>query len=163
MRSLPLILSSAAVAATGALGAAATDPESDWYRSLAKPDWQPPKVAFPVVWTALYATIAGATAKAYGHLPAEERAGYVRAVLANLALNAGWCWLFFRSRQLWVAALGAALLAISSIRLVVRSGRHSRSAGWWLVPYALWTCFATVLTVDIAARNPDTARDTAGA
>ena len=157
MRSLPLILSTAAVTATGVIGSRATDTESDWYRSLAKPDWQPPAVAFPVVWTALYATIAGATAKAYGHLPAEQRAGYVRAVLVNLSLNAGWCWLFFRSRQPWVAALGAALLAISSIRLAIRSGRHSRAAGAWLVPYALWTCFATVLSTDIAARNPDAA------
>lgn len=149
-----MLASTTAVAATAAVGSVATDPDSDWYQSLAKPDWQPPGVAFPVVWTALYATIAGATAKAYGHLPPEQRAGYVRAVLLNLSLNAGWSWLFFRSRQPWVAALGAALLAISSVRLAIRTGRADRAAGLWLVPYALWTCFATVLSTDIAARNP---------
>src|SRR5699024_4042204 len=95
MRIPPLFVSSLGVAATAAVGSAATDPESDWYAELDKPDWQPPGVAFPVVWTALYATIAGATAKAYRKLPPEQRARYVRAVLANLTFNAGWSWLFF--------------------------------------------------------------------
>lgn len=155
MRIPPLLVSGAAVTATAMAGAAATDPESDWYQSLAKPDWQPPPSAFPVVWTALYATIAGAVAKAYKHCPEQERAALVRSVGVNLGLNAGWSWLFFRSRHLGLAAVGAALLAVSSMKLVKRVGRHSRAAGAWLVPYALWTCFATVLSTDIAVRNSE--------
>ncbi len=154
MRIPPLLVSGAAVTATAMAGAAATDPESDWYQSLDRPDWQPPPAAFPIVWTTLYATIAGAVAKAYNSAPEEERAALVRQVAVNLSLNAGWSWLFFRSRHLWVATFGAAALAISSLKLVKRAGRHSRAAGAWLVPYALWTCFATVLSADIAARNP---------
>lgn len=158
MRIPPLFVSSLGVAATAAVGSAATDPESDWYAGLDKPDWQPPGVAFPVVWTALYATIAGATAKAYRKLPPEQRARYVRAVLGNLTLNAGWSWLFFRAHCLPLAAVGAAVLAISSIRLAVRTGKVDRAAGAWLVPYALWTCFATALSTDIMLRNPDQTR-----
>ncbi|MGD7707676.1 TspO/MBR family protein [Microlunatus sp. Y2014] len=155
MRIPPLLVSSLAVTATAVSGSVATDPDSDWYRDLDKPDWQPPGVAFPVVWTALYATLAGATAKAYEHLPPEQRARYVREVMVNLTLNAGWSWLFFRSHNLPLAALGAAALAVSTIRLAVRSGKADKAAGAWLVPYALWTCFATVLSTDILLRNPD--------
>lgn len=155
MKIPPLLVSGAAVTATAMAGAAATDPESDWYKSLDRPDWQPPAEAFPIVWTALYATIAGAVAKAYKAADEGERAALVAQVAVNLSLNAGWCWLFFRSRHLWLAAAGATALAVSSLKLVKRVGRHSRAAGAWLVPYAVWTCFATVLSADIAARNSE--------
>ncbi|GAA2706326.1 hypothetical protein GCM10010429_16830 [Micromonospora olivasterospora] len=48
------IRTSAAVALTAAIGAAATDPSTRWYRRLRKPSWQPPAAAFPAVWTPLY-------------------------------------------------------------------------------------------------------------
>src|SRR4051794_21362519 len=57
------ITATATVAAV-ALGSLATAPASAWYRSLELPDWQPPPVAFPVVWTALYADIAASSATA---------------------------------------------------------------------------------------------------
>nr|WP_306237891.1 MULTISPECIES: tryptophan-rich sensory protein [unclassified Ornithinimicrobium] len=47
-----------AVTLAAVAGSAATDPGSQWYRSLAKPAWQPPSLAFPVVWTGLYADLA---------------------------------------------------------------------------------------------------------
>ena len=53
-----LALTSAATVASAAVGSLATQPDSAWYRSLDLPDWQPPTLAFPVVWTALYADIA---------------------------------------------------------------------------------------------------------
>ena len=54
-------------AAAAAVGGLATDPQSAWYRSLKLPPWQPPSVAFPLVWTGLYASIAGASAKRSRH------------------------------------------------------------------------------------------------
>ncbi|HSN42965.1 MAG TPA: NAD(P)H-binding protein, partial [Propionibacteriaceae bacterium] len=46
-----------ATLACAAAGSALTTPDSDWYRGLRKPFFQPPAVAFPVVWTALFAAI----------------------------------------------------------------------------------------------------------
>ena len=47
---IPLVVAALAAAATGALFR-----PGDWYRSLARPRWTPPDLAFPLVWTALYA------------------------------------------------------------------------------------------------------------
>ncbi|TWF75669.1 TspO/MBR related protein [Pseudonocardia hierapolitana] len=47
----PLLLTTAAVAVTAAVGRLGTDVSSRWYRRLDKPSWQPPGVAFPLVWT----------------------------------------------------------------------------------------------------------------
>jgi uncharacterized protein YbjT (DUF2867 family)/tryptophan-rich sensory protein len=132
-------------------------PDSTWYRSLDLPDWQPPTLAFPVVWTALYADIAATSATA---LNAYDKAGdtagrnaYLKAFGTNLALNTAWSVLFWRVRKPWVAAAGAAALTASSADLARRAGTVSKGAGIALSPYAVWCGFATALSTAIARRN----------
>ncbi|WP_330475738.1 tryptophan-rich sensory protein [Terrabacter sp. C0L_2] len=152
-----LALTSAATVATVVVGSLATKPDSTWYRSLDLPDWQPPTIAFPVVWTALYTDIAASSATA---LNAYDKAGdtkgrdaYLKAFGTNLALNAAWSVLFWRSRRPWVAAAEAALLTASSADLARRAGTASKGAGIALSPYAAWCGFATALSTAIARRN----------
>lgn len=173
-----LLATSAAVTATAVVGSiASTGVDSDWYRDLAKPDFQPPKQAFPIVWPVLYGSIALASAgvlavkarkratvkrrEEWGARPdAVEAAredditrGYRRALLVNLALNAGWSWTFFRRHDLDLALATAGGLAASSTDLVRRAGRVHRGLGWALVPYAAWCGFATALTASIRRLN----------
>ncbi len=126
-----LALASAATVATALVGCLATKPDSQWYRSLDLPDWQPPALAFPIVWTALYTDIAASSAAA---LNAFDKAGdtagrsaYLKAFGTNLALNAAWSAIFWRSRRPWVAAAGAALLTASCADLARRAGRERRA------------------------------------
>jgi tryptophan-rich sensory protein len=153
-----LALTGALTAAAAVAGGLATDPESRWFRGLAKPAWQPPAAAFPIVWSLLYADIAGTTAVAASELDrrgaTRERQQLLAALLANLALNAGWSWLFFRAHRPAAAAWAAGLLTISSADLARRTGGAVPTAGKVLVPYPLWCAFATVLTAAIARRNP---------
>ncbi|XAS65725.1 TspO/MBR family protein [Micrococcaceae bacterium Sec5.8] len=167
MKLKTLVWTSAATAATAAAGGVATDPESSWYRALRKPDWQPPAIAFPVVWTALYADLAVSSAVALdsdegsdtpGHTTAaQELRAYRGALAVNFALNAAWSWLFWRSRRPWLAAAECAVLTASSADLVRRTYRLSPGAGVSLAPYALWCGFATALSTAIARLNPQAA------
>ena len=76
---------------------------------------------FPVAWTALYADIAITSATAIDRLRGEgrdiEARNYFVALAANLILNAGWSWLFFKYQKLGASAIGAAVLAASSADL----------------------------------------------
>ena len=160
----------AATVATAAAGGVATDPRSSWYLKLRKPDWQPPAIAFPVVWTALYADLAVTSAAALDNAVELDRAAdtpgpvrkdhsrelraYRGALATNLVLNASWSWFFWRSRRPWLAAAEAAVLAASSADLVRRTYRLNRVAGASLAPYAAWCGFATVLSTAIARLNP---------
>lgn len=146
-----------ATGTTAALGTLATDPDTFWYKLLDKPDWQPPRWAFPVAWTALYGAIAHSTASAISTLREEgddeEAARVKRGLGVNLALNAGWSYLFFQSKNPPVAAAGAAALAVSSACLTRRVWRANRAAGVVLSPYVAWTAFATALSTSIARKN----------
>lgn len=178
-----LLATSVAVAATAALGSAATVPavDSAQYQRLEKPPWQPPAQAFPIVWTGLYAVIAGASATALTSLARQRARAEAREALrvsvqspraarserlrrrsrrlrialgVNLALNAGWCWTFFRAQERDLAVLNAAALTLSSADLARRAGAARRGAGAALAPYAAWCGFATALSASIARRNP---------
>ena len=169
MKLTTVVWTAAATAATAAAGGIATDPGSRWYRRLRKPDWQPPAIAFPVVWTALYADLAVSSAAALdsdgaapdttrGRTRRRELAAYRGALALNLVLNAAWSWLFWRSRRPWLAAAECAVLTASSVDLVRRTHRLSRAAGVALAPYALWCGFATVLSTAVARLNPGPGR-----
>ena len=148
---------SAAVAATAVAGSLLTDPDSAWYRSLRKPTWQPPASAFPIVWTGLYAIIAVATTAAIteaeeaGDL--EKAADLRRSLAVNLPLNAAWSGIFFRSRNLPAATLGAAALAASSADLARRAAATGSGKAVGLGLYAAWCGFATALSAELARLN----------
>ena len=152
-----LALASAAVTACAVAGSLATQPASRWYRSLDLPAWQPPPVAFPVVWTTLYADIAASSAAVLTELDRTgDRAGrraYLKALGTNVALNTAWSVVFWRVRRPWAAAAEAALLTMSSADLARRAGAVNRTAGTALSPYAVWCGFATALSAAIARRN----------
>jgi benzodiazapine receptor len=150
----PYLLSSAAVTATAVLGGIGTTPGTRWYRELDKPPWQPPGWAFGPAWTLLYVLLALGGGRALAAGGEQTRRRYLRAYLANLALNAGWTWLFFRARRPALATAEAAILAASTADLARRSWALDRPAGAALVPYAAWTSFAAALTASIARRNP---------
>ena len=143
------LLTSAALAA----GVRGTRPDSDWYRALEKPPWQPPPQAFPLVWTPLYALIAWGTGRALDRAAPADRGRVLPLTGANLTANAGWNWAFF-ARQSTSTGLGVILaLDLLNVALVREAARQDRLAAAALTPYTLWTGFATVLNVSIWWRN----------
>jgi translocator protein len=158
MQAKTLIFTGTAVAATGLVGGLASRPaNSSWYRSLRKPSYQPPRQAFPIVWPMLYADIAIVSSNVLDAMRRDgkvrERRRYVSALLVNLALNAGWSWLFFNRRQLGASAIGAGILAASSADLTRRAIAIQGVRATPLLAYTLWCAFATVLASHVWALN----------
>ena len=148
---------SAATVAAAVVGSLATAPDSRWYRSLDLPDWQPPPLAFPVVWTALYADIALVAAAAVAELAEQGRESQSRdlqrALAVNMALNTGWSAAFFRAHRPAAAAAECAILTLSGADLARRARPAGPGKAAGLAAYAGWCAFATVLTTAIARRN----------
>jgi translocator protein len=148
----------AGVAAAAGVGSlASTAPPRAWYDQLRKPRYVPPSGVFPVAWTALYADIAITSTAVIDQLRAagrhREARNYAVALGVNLAINAGWSWLFFRYHKLGAAAVGAAALAVSGADLTRRAAVADPRAGLTLSPYPLWCAFATVMSGHIWRLN----------
>jgi len=145
----------AAVLATAVAGGAASGPAvaSPWYARLRKPNYQPPRQAFPVVWPLLYADIAVVSADTLDHLidAGDTRAArrFGAALAINLGLNASWSWIFFNRHRLGAAALTAAALTVSSTDLTRRALAERRQRAVPLAAYPAWCAFATVLSTHI--------------
>jgi translocator protein len=152
-----LLATSAATAAAAVAGSLAMGRDLSWYDSLRKPRFQPPPVAFPVVWPVLYTDIAVTSAAVLSELRQsgrdDEADAYVRAMGINLGLNAAWTWVFFRAKRTRLATIESTLLALSSADLVRRAARVDRKWAAALAPYAVWTAFATVLAGAIDRLN----------
>ena len=146
-----------ATTASAGIGAVATTPDEGWYAAAEKPPWQPPAIAFPLVWTPLYADLAVTTAAALTRLADEgrldEAAALRRSIAVDLVLNTGWSVLFWRVRQPWVSTAWCALLAGHATLLTRRVGRVHPGLGAALAPYPAWCTFATALNASIARRT----------
>jgi benzodiazapine receptor len=149
-----LALSFAACFGISALGGAITSgPVKSWYPALAKPALTPPDLAFPIVWTLLYALMAIAAWRVW------RAAGLSRARAAlglfgvQLILNLGWSWLFFGQQMIGWAVAEIAVLWLAIAACIVSFARHDRLAALLLVPYLLWVSFAAYLTFAIWQLN----------
>ena len=150
----PYLATGAATCAAALIGGAGTAVSSQWYTELDRPTWQPPGEVIGLVWTGLYASIAAATGRATAKATPERRRRIAALLGVNLAINAGWPWVFFRARRpvLGVAVIGA--LEASTIVLTREVGKADRVAGAALLPYLGWNLFAMTLNATIARRNP---------
>ena len=149
MKAVTAVLTGAAAA----VGSAGTDPRSAWYQKLDKPGWQPPGYAFPLVWTPLYGLIAWGSGRMVEQATPQDRARLLALTTTDLAVNAGWCWAFFNRESPAGGLATIALLDVLNVVLVREALARDKRAGVALLPYAVWTGFATVLNASIWRRN----------
>jgi tryptophan-rich sensory protein len=144
----------ACFAISGLGGAITAGPVKSWYPGLIKPALTPPDIAFPIVWTTLYAMMAVAAWLVW------RRAGWKRGRVAlllfglQLILNLAWSWLFFGLQRIGLATIEIGMLWLAIAGCCLAFARHDRIAALLLVPYLLWVGFAAWLTISIWQLNP---------
>jgi benzodiazapine receptor len=139
------------IAATGA--AASTGvvfQPGAWYDGLKKPDWTPPRLAFPVVWTTLYILMALAAWRV-ATLPG---AGMALALFTlQIALNTLWTPVFFGAHRI---GTGAAIIVILWVTVAAMLWQFWRLDGWaalMILPYLAWLTIAAALNLWIWRNN----------
>jgi tryptophan-rich sensory protein len=120
---------------------------------LRKPRWQPPSAAFGLVWTPLYGLIAISGARVLVGAEGRSRKSFAVLFGTDLALNAGWCWLFFKAKRPQAALAELAALQACNIALTAKALREDRAAGIALLPYVGWSGFAAALNASIVRLN----------
>ncbi|MFK4088201.1 TspO/MBR family protein [Kribbella sp. NPDC020789] len=139
-----------AVAAAALIGVLAVTDTADRYAGLDQPSWAPPSWLFGPVWTVLYVMIAISGWLVW------RRTGWSRELVpygVQLVLNAIWTPLFFGAELRGLALIEIVLLWLAIGWTVFRFRKIHRTAAWLLVPYWLWTTFATALNAAVWAMN----------
>ena len=140
--------------AVGQFGAHVTRPALDpWYRGLAKPDFTPPDIAFPIVWTALFVLMAVAAWLVWKSSGWQRATGAFTLFAAQLVLNGAWSYLFFGLQSPFLGLVDIALLLPLIAATAFAFARHSRAAGWLFLPYVLWVAYAAALNFRIWQLN----------
>lgn len=128
-----------------------------WYDSLKKPEWQPPKASFGIVWTAMYSGMGYAS-----YLVWRDGGGFsgdAKLPLAlygtQLALNFAWSPIFFG-----VHCMKGGLIVIGLLTATATATAHmfyniNKTAGYLFIPYIAWLGFASALNYVIWRDNKD--------
>lgn len=140
-------------AAAAGIGGRMSDASDDWYAGLEKPSFTPPSIAFPIVWTGLYALWAVSGYMIWRAPKSRRRRRALRLWGASLALNAAWSPLFFGARRPGAALLDLAALAIVTSAYTSAAARVDRRASRITLPYLGWLGFAAALNAEIWRRN----------
>ncbi|OYQ34650.1 sensory protein TspO [Niveispirillum lacus] len=122
----------------------------EWYESLRKPSWTPPKWAFPVVWTLLYAAIT------YAGWQVWERAGWSLPMMfwaMQIVVNAFWSWFFFGLRRMGLALVDIFLLWVSIAGFILTAWPVSEVAALLFLPYLVWVTIAGCLNYSVLRLN----------
>ena len=139
--------------AAGGIGLLVSPAPGEWYRSLVQPPGTPPGYVFGLVWPVLYTLIGIALFVFLREASGELRRAGLKAFGTQWFLNALWTPLFFGwQKPVWaVVDLIALLVALGWT--VRRFRQASRWAGYLLVPYFLWSLYATYLNAGFVVLN----------
>ena len=127
---------------------------STWYPTLKKASWNPPNWVFGPVWSLLYVMIALAGWIAF--IQSKNQSQKNRAMLfysAGLLLNLLWSFFFFFLKSPFLAFIDiSALLLLIGITIVLFY-RISKFSAYLLIPYFLWTLYASSLNLSTWVLN----------
>ena len=137
---------------TGMIGGLASAPQIDgWYRTLAKPSWNPPDWVFGPVWTVLYIMMGVA---AWLVWKTKDRTSPAMVLFyMQLALNLAWTFLFFNAQSPGFALIEIVFLWTAVLVTMLAFLGRSTVAGLLFVPYLAWVSFAAVLNAAIWMMN----------
>jgi tryptophan-rich sensory protein len=124
----------------------------EWYESLRKPGWTPPKWAFPVVWTILYVLIG------YAGWLVWTAAGWSLPMMLwalQMVTNALWSYFFFGMRRMDIALVDVAVLWLSIASFIVTAWSVAPLASLLFVPYLAWVTAAAALNHSVRRLNPE--------
>jgi tryptophan-rich sensory protein len=125
-----------------------------WYRTIAKPSFNPPNWAFPVAWSTLFVLMGIAFWRVL-RLPVQTSGRCVATILfvTQLVVNVCWSLAFFGAHS---PILGLAVIVpfLMTILATMRAFyKVDVTAALLLVPYVAWVSFATVLNAAIVRLN----------
>ncbi len=150
---VPFVFSIGLSLGIGGFSALLTKESMDIYSEINQPPLAPPASLFPIAWTVLY-ILMGISAALVWKTNRHEIDSALIFYGFQLVFNFCWSIIFFNFRAfllsfLWLLVM-LTLIGITSVKFC----RILKTAGWLMLPYFLWVCFAGYLNFAIYLLNP---------
>jgi tryptophan-rich sensory protein len=125
-----------------------------WYVDIIKPENTPEAWVFPIVWNFLFFLMGLSGWLVWRKAGGLEAAGAAMSIFVlQLMLNFTWTLVFFGLHALGLAVVTNLALDVAIGLTIYLFCRHSRIGALLLVPYFLWSLFATWLSFAIWRLN----------
>ncbi|HMK45627.1 MAG TPA: TspO/MBR family protein [Methanocella sp.] len=124
-----------------------------WQTTLNKPSFAPPDWIFGPAWTILFLLMAIALYLVWKQWPARYARIGMGLFGIQIILNVLWNYIFFGAHMLFGGLIEISALLIAIIMTIIAFYRVDNRAALMMVPYLLWTCFATALSIQIWIMN----------
>ena len=118
---------------------------------LKQPPLTPPSILFPIVWTVLYLLI-GISYYLYKKNTYTEKTEII-IYYTQLFVNSLWTIIFFTLKLRFFSIIWILILVILIYLLISLFKQKYKLSAYLLIPYLIWTIFATYLTIGIYLLN----------
>lgn len=127
--------------------------ESDFYKNLKKPLFQPPSWLFAPVWMIIYLLLF-VSLMLIINAPASPYKNYAYLAFGiQMILNFSWMPVFYKERKICPAFIISVLLFLSILAMIIVYYKISIIASLLQIPYLLWSIYAAAINFYICEAN----------
>nr|WP_135548365.1 TspO/MBR family protein [Paenibacillus cymbidii] len=117
-----------------------------WYAALTKPNWAPSGKTIGLVWGGLYVLISLSLAIVQFKIGLKNtNSTFISLWVINYITNQAFSFFLFKAKRLDLSVIDTSIVFFTSLLLVAGTWEYSILAAVLLIPYMLWTAFATYL------------------
>jgi len=138
----------------GSIGAIWTSTGSGtWFEKLKKPSFNPPNWIFGPVWTLLFTLMGIALYFVITSQNSQVRTLAIIFFAIQMVLNMLWTFLFFKMQNPFAAFIEIIILLVAILITAFYFYKTNKISGYLLIPYILWTGFASILNYNLWKMN----------
>lgn len=123
-----------------------------WYASLAKPFFNPPAWVFAPAWITLY-SLMGISLYLVWISKTKLKREAIKIFTLQLVFNSLWSIIFFGLRLPAIAFIEIIILWFLILATIIKFYKINKISAYLLIPYILWTSFASLLNFSIWVLN----------
>ncbi|MFF2878999.1 TspO/MBR family protein [Gottfriedia sp. NPDC057991] len=126
----------------------------EWYSHLNKPSYTPSGKTIGIIWAFLYSFISLSVCiiVSLGESFKKAKWFYILLII-NYIFNQLFSYFQFKQKDLLMATIDCGLVFVTAILLTAIAYKHSKTSFVLLIPYSIWSLFATYLNYNIYLLN----------
>lgn len=122
------------------------------YEEFVKPEFSPPAILFPIVWSILY-ILMGVSSYLVSESNNVLKDNALLYYYAQLVVNFLWSFVFFSFKWYLFAFIWLLLLIVLVVLMIIKFYRVNRTSAYLQIPYLFWILFAAVLNYAVYTLN----------